>query len=46
MIKKIVIQLEKHIQTRFPEYEAKFHTNRRNFYIYMCTDKSLFSFDN
>ena len=46
MIKKLVIQLEKHIQNRFPEYEAKFHTNRRNFYIHMCADKSLFSFDN
>ena len=38
--------MEKHIQNRFPEYEAKFHTNRRNFYIHMCTDKSLFSFEN
>ena len=46
MIKKLIIQLEKHIQNRFPEYEAKFHTNRRNFYIHMCTDKSLFCFEN
>ena len=44
--KKLMIQLEKHIQNRFPEYEAKFHTNRRNFYIHMCTDKSLFCFEN
>ena len=46
MIKELMIQLEKHIQNRIPEYEGKFHINRRNFYIHMCTDKSLFCFEN
>ena len=38
--------MEKYIQNKFREYEAKFHTNRRNVYIHMCTDKSLFCFEN
>ena len=43
-IKKLVMQLEKHITVKFPEYDAKFYSNRRNFYIHMGLDKSLFSF--
>ena len=43
-IKKLVVQLEKHITVKFPEYDAKFYSNRRNFYIHMGFDKSLFSF--
>ena len=45
-IKKLVVQLEKHIQAKFPEYQVKFYSNRRNFYIHMGLDKSLFSFEN
>ena len=43
-IKKMVIQLEKHINNKFPEFKAKFYSNRRNFYIHMGLDESLFSF--
>ena len=46
MIIKLVIQLEKHIGNRFPEYEARFYSNHRNYYIHMGLDKSLFSFEN
>ena len=41
-----MIQLEKHIDNRFPEYEVRFYTNRRNYYIHLGLDKSLFSFEN
>ena len=40
------MQLEKHIAVKFPEYDAKFYSNRLNFYIHMGLDKSLFSFEN
>ena len=40
-IKNLVMQLEKHITLKFPEYDAKFYSNRRNFYIHMGLDKSL-----
>ena len=46
MIKKLIVQLEKHIKEIFPEYNAKFYSNHRNFYIHMGLDNSLFSFDN
>ena len=42
-IKNIVIQLEKYIGLKFPHYAAKFYANRRNFYIHLGLDKSLFS---
>ena len=45
-IKKLIMQLEKHITVKFPEYDAKFHSNCRNLYIYIRLDKSLFSFEN
>ena len=45
-IKKLDVQLEMHIQAKFPEYQVKFYSNRRNFYIHMGLDKSLFSFEN
>ena len=38
--------MEKDIKEKFPEYEAKFYSNRRNFYIHMGLDKSFFSFEN
>ena len=40
------MQLEKHITVKFLEYQAKFYSNRRNFYIHMRLDQSLFSFEN
>ena len=44
--KKIIIQLEKHINAKFPEYQAKFYSNQRNNYIHMGLDKSLFGYAN
>ena len=46
MIKRLIVQLEKHIKETFPEYNDKFYSNRRNFYIHMGLDNSSFSFDN
>ena len=31
---------------KFPEYGSKFYSNRRNYYIHLGLDKSLFSFEN
>ena len=31
---------------KFPEFERKFYSNLRNFYIHLGIDKSLFSFRN
>ena len=45
-IKKLAVQLEKHINAKFPEYQAKFYSNRRNFYIHMGLDNSLFGYGN
>ena len=45
-IKKLIMQLEKYITVKFPEYDAKLYSNHRNFYIHMGLDKSLFSFKN
>ena len=45
-VKKLVIQLEKHNNLKFPEYHTKFYPNRRNFYIHMGLDNSLFSYTN
>ena len=39
-------QLEKHIKFSFPNYKAKFYSNRQNFYIHLGLDISLFSFEN
>ena len=41
-VKKLVIKLEKHIK----EYQAKFYSNRRNFYIHMGLENSTFGFKN
>ena len=43
---KLVVQLEKDIEAKFPEYQAKFYSNRRNFYIHMGLSKSLFGYKN
>ena len=45
-VKKLVIQLEKHINLKFPENHAKFYSNRRNFYIHMGLDNSIFGYTN
>ena len=45
-IKKLVKQLEKHIDSKFPENEVKFYSNCRNMYIHMELDKSLFFYEN
>ena len=44
--KKLIIQLEKHINGKFPEYQAKFYSDRRTNYIHMGLDKSLFGYAN
>ena len=45
-VKAIVKKLEKHINTIHPDYKAKFFSNRRNNYIHLGLDKSLFSYQN
>ena len=45
-IKKIAAQLEKHMSSKFSEHNSKFYANRRDFYIHLGLDKSLFSFEN
>ena len=45
-IKKLVIRLEKQIYLKFPEYNARFCSNRRNNYIHMGLDSSLFGYTN
>ena len=45
-IKKLVIQLEKWIHVKFPEYNPKFYSNRRNNYIHIGLDSSLFGYAN
>ena len=44
--KKLIIQLEKHINGKFPEYQAKFYSDRRTNYVHMGLDKSLFGYAN
>ena len=39
-VKKLMIQLERHINYKYPEFEAKFYSNRRNFYIHMGLNKA------
>ena len=45
-VKKLVVQLEKHINIKFPGYNAKFYSNRRNFYIHMGFDNIVFGYSN
>ena len=45
-VKTIVKKLEKHIDNIHPNYKAKFFSNRRNNYIHLGLDKSLFSYQN
>ena len=44
--KKLVIQLEKLVLLKFPEYNAKCYSNRRNFYKRVGLDNSIFGFTN
>ena len=41
-----MIQLEKHIYNKFPEFNAKFYSNRRKFYVHMGLDNSLYGYSN
>ena len=45
-IKKLINQLEKHLNAKFLEYQAKFYSNPKNNYIHMGLDKSLFGYPN
>ena len=36
--------MEKHIRNTFPEYDAKFYSNRRNSCIHLGLDKTKFSY--
>ena len=45
-VKTIVKKLEKHIEKNHLHYNAKFFSNRRNNYIHLELDKSLFSYEN
>ena len=44
--KKLVNRLEKHVNVKFPEYQAKYYSNQRNFHIHMGLDNSLFGYEN
>ena len=46
LIKKVIKQLKKHMELNFPNYKAKFYSNRRSLYIHLGLDISLFSFEN
>ena len=43
-VKKIISKLQLLMKQKFPHYDGKFHANRRNTYIHLGLDKSLFSF--
>ena len=45
-VKVVVKKLQKHLEKKHPNSEAKFFSNRRNNYIHLGLDKSLFSFEN
>ena len=44
-VKKIIIQLVVIINLKFPNYKAKFFTNRRNTLIHVGLDRALLLFD-
>ena len=41
---KIITKLQILMKQKFPHYNSKFYANRRNTYIHLGLDKSLFSF--
>ena len=43
-VKKITSKLKLLMKQKFPHYDGKFYANRRNTYIHLGLDKSLFSF--
>ena len=43
-VKKIIRKLEYFIKKKYSHYNAKFYANRRNTYIHLGLDVSLFSF--
>ena len=43
-IKKVIIKLDSLMKSKFPYFDGKFYSNRRNNYIHLGLDKSLFSF--
>ena len=45
-IKKRILELEKNMSLKLPEFDGTFYSNKRNFYIFLGLDKSLFSFNN
>ena len=44
-IKEIVSQLERHIFQEYPHFHGKRYANRRNDYIHLGLDESLFSIE-
>ena len=43
-VKNIIMKLQLLMKQKFPHYDGKFYANRRNTYIHLGLDKSLFSF--
>ena len=43
-VKKIITKLQILMKQKCPQYDSKFYANRRNTYIHLGLDKSLFSF--
>ena len=43
-MKKIITKLQILMKQKLPHYDGKFYANRRNTYIHLGLDKSLFSF--
>ena len=41
-----MIQLQKDIYNKFPEFNAKFYSNRRNFYIHIGIENLFFDHSN
>ena len=44
-LKKTISKLEMLMKEKFPHYDGKCYVNRRNTYIHLGLDKSLFSLD-
>ena len=45
-VKSVIRRLKKFTNIKYSHYEAKFYSNRRNNYIHLGLDRSLFSFEN
>ena len=45
-IKKLVLQLGKSFRQKFPEMDAGFYVSKRNMYVHMGLEKSIFSYSN